>query len=138
MTMFWEPLLGGMLIGLSATILLLINGKVAGISGVLSGLLQPKKKDRAWRILFVLGVMFGGALASSTGFSFPDSFSNANMGVVMLAGLLVGIGTKLGNGCTSGHGICGIGRMSVRSLVATMVFMATAAIVVFVRLHLMV
>ena len=135
MFMYWEPLLGGILIGLSATILMLMNGKVAGISGVLSGILKAQKGDRSWRILFVLGVVGGGVLASSAGFSFPDNFTSANLGIVMLAGLLVGIGTKLGNGCTSGHGICGIGRMSVRSLVATVVFMSAAALVVFVRLH---
>jgi hypothetical protein len=133
----WESLFGGVLLGISATLLLLMNGKIAGISGVLTGLLTPKSKDYSWRLLFFVGMISGGMLgATAFGAHIPTEFA-ASTGMVALAGLLVGIGTKLGNGCTSGHGICGIGRLSVRSIVATCVFMLVAALTVFVRLHLL-
>lgn len=144
----WESLFGGMLLGISATLLLLMNGKIAGISGILSGLLKPERGDFSWRMLFVAGVVVGGvfgALILTHNLTQTDSLalSNSlvgdypsNAGVLAAAGLLVGLGTRLGNGCTSGHGICGIGRLSRRSLVATAVFMLVAALTVFVRLHL--
>lgn len=130
----WESLVGGMLLGLAASLLLLLNGKVAGISGIISGLF---KSDYFWRWMFVIGMVLGGSLGL---FYFqaqiPMRYDSSNL-VLIAAGLLVGIGAKLGNGCTSGHGVCGIGRFSVRSLVATAVFMLTAAITVFLRLHLL-
>ncbi|PJC87435.1 hypothetical protein CSW98_05930 [Vibrio sp. HA2012] len=133
----WGSLFGGVLLGISATVLLLVNGKVAGISGILTGLLTPKSKDYSWRLLFFIGMICGGMLGSKLlGAHIPTEFA-ASSGMVALAGLLVGIGTKLGNGCTSGHGICGIGRLSIRSVVATCVFMLVAALTVFVRLHLL-
>ncbi|MDE1340401.1 YeeE/YedE family protein [Vibrio aestuarianus] len=132
----WESLFGGVLLGISATLMLLFNGKIAGISGVLTGLMTPQTRDFAWRLLFALGMVSGGVLGVLF-FSaeVPQTFTIGS-GMLVLAGLLVGIGTRLGNGCTSGHGICGIGRLSPRSIVATCVFMVVAAMTVFVRLHL--
>lgn len=135
-TVPWESLAGGMLLGVSATILLLINGKIAGISGIMTGLLTPKSNDFSWRLLFAVGMVSGGILAALL---FVDDvvtvYSTSATGLA-LAGLLVGVGTRLGNGCTSGHGICGLGRLSKRSMVATGVFMGVAALTVFVRFHL--
>ena len=133
----WDSLFGGVLLGISATFLLLMNGKIAGISGVLTGLMTPKSKDYSWRLLFFIGMITGGMLGVTWfGADIPAGFTTGT-GVIAMAGLLVGIGTKLGNGCTSGHGICGIGRLSVRSIVATCTFMLVAALTVFVRLHLL-
>ncbi|MUI55456.1 YeeE/YedE family protein [Aliivibrio fischeri] len=137
MTIPWLSLFGGMLLGVSATLLLLLNGKIAGISGVLTGLMTPKKKDYAWRWLFVLGMISGGSAGVYFfGAHVPTEYTISTP-LLIIAGLLVGIGTRLGNGCTSGHGICGIGRLSVRSIVATCVFMLVAGLTVFVRLHLL-
>lgn len=135
-TIPWGSLFGGVLLGISATLLLLMNGKIAGISGILTGLLGPKSGDFSWRLLFFVGMMAGGLLGVHL-FSaeIPSAFA-ADAGTLALAGVLVGVGTKLGNGCTSGHGICGIGRLSLRSIVATCVFMLVAAITVYARLHL--
>ncbi|HCH2709218.1 TPA: YeeE/YedE family protein [Vibrio parahaemolyticus] len=132
----WESLFGGILLGISATILLLINGKIAGISGIMNGIMSPKKGDYSWRLLFAVGMIAGGLISVlMLGVAAPST-ANLSLGMVIAAGLLVGIGTRLGNGCTSGHGICGMGRLSKRSIVATCVFMAVAGLTVFVRLHL--
>ncbi|EGR2430260.1 YeeE/YedE family protein [Vibrio cholerae] len=133
----WDSLIGGMLLGISATLMLLMNGKIAGISGILTGLLTPKSRDFAWRLLFVVGMISGGVIGVKLlGYAVPTDFGVSGI-VLATAGLLVGVGTRLANGCTSGHGICGIGRFSKRSIVATCMFMVVAAITVFVRLHLM-
>jgi uncharacterized membrane protein YedE/YeeE len=122
--------IGGALIGLAASVLLLVEGRVAGISGILGGLIPPGP-DRSWRMLFVAGLLTGGlgiawvhpgAFVSETGRSWP---------MLGLAGLFVGFGTQLGRGCTSGHGVCGLSRGSVRSLVATLTFMGVAGVTVF-------
>ncbi|EGQ7827074.1 YeeE/YedE family protein [Vibrio parahaemolyticus] len=132
----WESLFGGILLGISATILLLVNGKTAGISGIMNGIMSPKKGDYSWRLLFAVGMIAGGLISVlMLGVAVPST-ANLSLGMVIAAGLLVGIGTRLGNGCTSGHGICGMGRLSKRSIVATCVFMAVAGLTVFVRLHL--
>ncbi|ELB2041001.1 YeeE/YedE family protein [Vibrio parahaemolyticus] len=132
----WESLFGGILLGISATILLLVNGKIAGISGIMNGIMSPKKGDYSWRLLFAVGMIAGGLISIlMLGVAVPST-ANLSLGMVIAAGLLVGIGTRLGNGCTSGHGICGMGRLSKRSIVATCVFMAVAGLAVFVRLHL--
>ncbi|MEX3070929.1 YeeE/YedE family protein [Vibrio alginolyticus] len=132
----WESLFGGILLGISATMLLLVNGKIAGISGIMNGIMSPKKADYSWRLLFAVGMVAGGFVSVLLlGVAVPST-ANLSVGLVVAAGLLVGIGTRLGNGCTSGHGICGIGRLSKRSIVATCVFMAVAGLTVFVRLHL--
>ncbi|EGQ7918088.1 YeeE/YedE family protein [Vibrio parahaemolyticus] len=132
----WESLFGGILLGISAIILLLVNGKIAGISGIMNGIMSPKKGDYSWRLLFAVGMIAGGLISVlMLGVAVPST-ANLSLGMVIAAGLLVGIGTRLGNGCTSGHGICGMGRLSKRSIVATCVFMAVAGLTVFVRLHL--
>ncbi|MDW1902406.1 YeeE/YedE family protein [Vibrio sp. Vb1337] len=132
----WESLFGGILLGISATILLLVNGKIAGISGIMNGIMSPKKGDYSWRLLFAVGMIAGGLISVlMLGVAVPST-ANLSLGMVIAAGLLVGIGTRLGNGCTSGHGICGMGRLSKRSIVATCVFIAVAGLTVFVRLHL--
>ncbi|EJG1534580.1 YeeE/YedE family protein [Vibrio parahaemolyticus] len=132
----WESLFGSILLGISATILLLVNGKIAGISGIMNGIMSPKKGDYSWRLLFAVGMIAGGLISVlMLGVAVPST-ANLSLGMVIAAGLLVGIGTRLGNGCTSGHGICGMGRLSKRSIVATCVFMAVAGLTVFVRLHL--
>jgi uncharacterized membrane protein YedE/YeeE len=129
------PLIGGALIGLAAAGLLLFNGRIAGISGIVGGLLQPTRDEAGWRVAFVAGLLAGGAViavASPELLGRPVSQSKA---LLASAGLLVGAGTRLGSGCTSGHGVCGVSRGSVRSLAATATFMASAAAVVFVTRH---
>jgi uncharacterized protein len=133
----WESLAGGMLLGISATLLMLVNGKVAGISGVCTGILLPKYREFPWRVGFALGMVAGGfVIYQFTDIAVPESI-NLPTWQLVIAGLLVGVGTRLGNGCTSGHGICGIGRLSVRSIVATCVFMFVAIVTVFVRFHML-
>ncbi len=122
-----RALAGGALIGLAAAALLLINGRIAGISGIVGGLVPPARGEIAWRLLFVAGLIAGGLLASRLA---PEAFETAlqrSPAVLVLAGILVGFGTRLGSGCTSGHGICGLGRLSTRSLAATLTFVATGA-----------
>jgi uncharacterized protein len=130
---FLAPLLGGMLIGLSATVLLITLGRVAGISGIVSALSEPVAMRANWRLGFVMGLIAVGCLVPSLS-SQAVQFATAPAKIV-IAGLLVGIGTRLGSGCTSGHGVCGLSRFSKRSAVATGVFMATAMIVVAVARH---
>lgn len=132
------PLLGGALIGLSASLLLLANGRVAGISGVVGSLLAPVRGDIAWRVLFFGGLLTGGLLLAwlrPVSFAAPASLSMGGVALLVAAGLLVGVGSRLGNGCTSGHGVCGISRGSARSFAATLTFMATGVLTVFLARH---
>lgn len=132
----WSALLGGALIGLASAAMLLLNGKVAGVSGIVSGLLRPVAGDTAWRALFVVGLLSGGLLLR---WLYPAAFDLSgapSLGLVALAGVLVGVGTRLGNGCTSGHGVCGVSRLAPRSLLATATFMLTGALTVFAMNHL--
>ncbi len=125
-------LLGGMLIGVSASLLLLATGKIAGISGIVGGLINSSNDDRKWRAWFLAGLLSGGVILARL---FPHTLAvevPRSTTALLAAGLLVGFGTRLGSGCTSGHGVCGISRMSPRSLVATVVFMATGAATVLV------
>lgn len=126
---------GGALIGLSASILLLFNGRIAGISGIFAGLLSPQRGDTGWRVAFVAGLLVGGlALFLAAPALFAVTYDRT-LPMVAVAGLLVGLGVRLGAGCTSGHGVCGLSRLSPRSLVATLTFIATGALtVVVVRL----
>ena len=127
-----SALIGGIMIGLSASLLLLFTGRSAGISGILGGLLERPGDDTWWRVSFVAGLMAGGVTLALV---YPQALRMeiTRSGVALcLAGLLVGFGTRLGSGCTSGHGVCGISRFSVRSVVATITFMATGAVAVFV------
>jgi uncharacterized membrane protein YedE/YeeE len=130
-------LVGGVLIGVSSTLLLWWNGRIAGISGIVHGLFVAGASDRAWRLAFVAGLMLGGGLAMRylPGVAAPREGFPA--GALILAGLLVGYGTSLGGGCTSGHGVCGLGRLSLRSLAAVITFMLVAMVVVFVTRHVL-
>jgi len=128
----WNALIGGMLLGLSSALLMLFNGKVAGISGIMSGVIHAKKNDYIWRCLFLIGMVVSAYLVKPFGFSLPD-LTDINLLLVVFGGLCVGFGTRLGNGCTSGHGIVGIGRLSVRSIIATIVFLGAGMIMVYVH-----
>ncbi|WP_158155111.1 YeeE/YedE family protein [Vibrio alginolyticus] len=128
----WMSLLGGIIVGVSAITLMLFTGKTAGISGILNGAVESA--DRVWRIVFLIAMVLGGLFAVYVlGGHVPDQYSGSLI-LVIVAGLLVGVGTRIGNGCTSGHGICGIGRFSIRSVVATCTFMATAMLTVLLVL----
>lgn len=134
----WHALAGGMLIGLSATLLMLLNGRVAGITGILAGLLPPAgAPERAWRAAFLAG-MVASPLVVTGLFHFPITYQTVTspMGM-LLSGAIVGIGVTFGSGCTSGHGICGLSRFSQRSLIATLVFMASTGATVFVVRHVL-
>lgn len=131
----WMSLAGGILIGLSAALFVLFNGRIAGISGILGGLLQWPKGDIAWRTAFLLGLI-GAPLVYSLFAPLPAVRVDAGSVTLVVAGLLVGIGTRYGAGCTSGHGVCGISRLSPRSLVATAAFMAAGFATVFIVRHL--
>ncbi len=120
---------GGALIGLAASLMMLGTGRIAGVSGIFGGLLTPKEGDMGWRVAFVGGLIFAGIVAA---FAAPAAIAapeNRSLWHVAVAGVLVGGGVRLGNGCTSGHGVCGLSRLSQRSLVATLTFMSTGAIV---------
>lgn len=128
-------LAGGALIGLSAVLLLALNGRLAGISGILGGLVFDRTATpRAWRVLFLLGLLIGAVLAAQLPIPLPAA-STLSWLPVTIAGLLVGFGTRLGNGCTSGHGICGLARFSKRSFAATLTFMAFGFLTVFLLRH---
>lgn len=129
-------IIGGMLIGLAAAAFVLVNGRIAGISGILGGLLTPKSGDRAWRIAFLAGLVLAPVLYQLFA-SLPEIEVSAGWPMLVIAGLLVGVGTRYGSGCTSGHGVCGISRLSPRSLVATLLFMAAGFATVFVFRHLL-
>ncbi|MGR5176294.1 YeeE/YedE family protein [Vibrio parahaemolyticus] len=132
----WASLLGGMMLGVSATLLLLFNGKIAGISGIVSKIYKGRKGDTSWRLIFVLGMILGGVVSAKL-LGIQPAEMIVPMPLVLVAGLLVGLGTKLANGCTSGHGICGMGRLSVRSIAATMTFMAVAMVTTYIMLHVL-
>ena len=142
MTLDWNhftplaALVGGALIGLAAALFVLLNGRIAGISGVLGGLLVPTRGDVAWRLAFVLGLV-GAPLVYRLFAVLPTPQIDAGYGTLLLAGLLVGIGTRYGAGCTSGHGVCGLSRLSPRSLVATAAFMVAGFVTVFVVRHVL-
>ena len=126
---------GGALIGLAATLLMLLTGRIAGISGIFGGLLAPGANDRGWRLAFIAGLILAPLASGLAGYPMAPPQLPESWGVIIVAGLLVGFGTRLGSGCTSGHGICGISRRSARSLVATALFVATAMAVVAVSRH---
>ncbi len=131
----WASLAGGMLIGLSAAVFVLFNGRIAGISGILGGLLEWPKGDVAWRVAFLAGLI-GAPLLYGAVLTLPEVRIDADFPTLIIAGLLVGVGTRYGSGCTSGHGVCGLSRMSPRSLVATVAFMLAGFATVFVVRHL--
>ncbi|HTH27507.1 MAG TPA: YeeE/YedE family protein [Sphingobium sp.] len=136
MTTWMIALAGGVLIGLSATLLLWLNGRVAGVSGILNGVLFPNAGDLSWRAMFLLGLIVAAGLYTALVPGAPLPRTDYSRVALVVAGLLVGFGTRMGNGCTSGHGVCGLGRFSMRSLAAVLTFMATAIATTFVVRHL--
>ena len=132
----WRALAGGILIGIAAALFVLLNGRIAGISGVLGGLMAPKKGDIAWRSAFLVGLVSAPVIFALFAAP-PTSRIDAGTEALALAGLLVGIGTRYASGCTSGHGVCGISRLSPRSVVATFAFMGSGFVTVFVLRHLL-
>ncbi len=131
----WAAAAGGVLIGIASAMFILINGRIAGISGVLGGLLKPVRGDISWRIAFIAGLI-GAPVLYALFTQLPAVRIDAGFGALVIAGLLVGVGTRYGSGCTSGHGVCGISRLSPRSLIATAAFMAAGFVTVFVLRHL--
>jgi uncharacterized membrane protein YedE/YeeE len=131
----WTSLAGGLLIGLAASAFVLLNGRIAGISGILGGLLRPARGDIAWRVAFLAGLV-GAPLAYGLFAALPEARIEAGDTALVAAGLLVGLGTRYGSGCTSGHGVCGLSRLSPRSLVATLSFMLAGFVTVYVVRHL--
>lgn len=132
----WASLAGGALIGLATAMFVLLNGRIAGVSGILAGLLRPARGEIAWRVAFVGGLILA-APAYGLLTALPSVRIDAGYGMLVIAGLLVGIGTRYGAGCTSGHGVCGLSRRSPRSLAATAAFMATGFTTVFIVRHLL-
>lgn len=133
----WASLAGGVLLGVASALFILLNGRILGISGILGGLLPPKSGDAGWRITFLLGMAAAPLVftwLAPAGFLQPPRIEASN-GVIVAAGLLVGLGTRYGSGCTSGHGVCGLSRLSPRSLVATLTFMGAGFLMVYVLRH---
>lgn len=131
----WTSLAGGLMIGIATALFLVFNGRIAGISGIVGGLLTPARGDIAWRLAFVGGLVLSPLVFSSIA-PLPQVHIEAGYPVLILAGLLVGIGTRYGSGCTSGHGVCGLSRRSPRSMVATLAFMFAGFVTVYVVRHL--
>ena len=132
----WHAVAGGVAIGFAAAMFVLLNGRIAGISGILGGLLKPARGDIGWRIAFVAGLV-GAPLVYALFAKVPTPEIGASNAALVVAGVLVGIGTRYGSGCTSGHGVCGISRLSPRSLVATAAFMLAGFVTVFVARHVL-
>ncbi len=132
----WSALAGGVLIAIATALFVLLNGRIAGISGIVAGLLKPSRGDLAWRIAFLFGLI-SAPLVYGLYSAPPAAQIDASFGAVLAAGLLVGIGTRYAGGCTSGHGVCGLSRLSPRSLVATLCFMGAGFVTVLVLRHLL-
>ena len=132
-----SALLGGALIGLASVLLMLLTGRIAGISGIFGGALALYGSDRDWRMAFIAGLILAPLLSGLAGYPLPSPLMPDSWALIALAGVLVGFGSRLGGGCTSGHGVCGLARFSPRSLAATIIFMLTAVIVVAVMRHWM-
>jgi len=132
----WSALVGGVLIGLASAVLVLFNGRIAGISGILAGLLEPPSADTRWRLAFTIGLV-AAPLCFALLRAWPSVTITATPLEVIIAGALVGVGTRLGSGCTSGHGVCGLSRLSPRSLVATGTFMGAGFLTVFLARHVL-
>lgn len=138
MTTAFTPVLaaiGGALIGLAVVLTMALLGRIAGISGIIGGLLRPKRGDLGWRATFLIGLAAAPLLHLAVFGNWPAFRLSTPTGVIIVAGLLVGLGTRLGSGCTSGHGVCGMARLSLRSVVATAIFMGTALVTVFLVRH---
>ncbi|WP_373991628.1 YeeE/YedE family protein [Duganella sp. BuS-21] len=141
MTIDWNSftpgasLAGGLLIGLAAALFVVLNGRIAGISGIVGGLIKPRRGDIAWRLAFIAGIVVA-PIIYAIFFDVPEVRIDADSGTLILAGLIVGLGTRFGSGCTSGHGVCGISRLSMRSVLATLIFMLTGFTTVFLMRQL--
>jgi uncharacterized membrane protein YedE/YeeE len=133
----WASLAGGILIGVAAAMLVLLNGRIAGISGIVGGLLTPRRGEVGWRLAFVAGLLLAPLAMILAAGGVPVPRIDAGFGMLVAAGLLVGLGTSYGSGCTSGHGVCGLSRLSPRSLVATAAFMLAGVATVFVARHIL-
>ena len=132
----WSSFLGGCLIGLSAFLFMFISGRVAGCSGILTNTILGVRGQSMWRVMFIVGLVIAPLLTSSSEYTLPEQY-NFDWTILIIAGLLVGIGASMANGCTSGHGICGLGRLSKRSIIATCVFMSSAVITVYISRHML-
>jgi uncharacterized membrane protein YedE/YeeE len=133
----FPALLGGIMLGIAATLYILLHGRILGISGIISGLLSPKPGDVNWRLILVLGIVSAPFWAAFLFGIHTKSVIDADWSAIVVAGLLVGFGANYGSGCTSGHGICGLSRLSPRSLVATSTFMGAGFLIVFVIRHVL-
>jgi len=131
-----SAIIGGLLIGTATAMLLVFNGKICGVSGILGGLFQRDYGDLFWRAAFLAGLITAPALYRAFGGPFPSVQIQSSAGLLIIAGLLVGFGTRFGGGCTSGHGVCGIARGSSRSFIATAIFLTVAVVTVFVTRHM--
>ncbi len=142
MTIDWNAftpfgaLAGGAMIGVAASLLMVLNGRIAGISGIVGGFVRAGAADRLWRVAFVAGILLAPVVALRFG-SAPHITIDASIPTLVIAGFLVGLGTRYGSGCTSGHGVCGLARLSMRSIIATIVFMAAGFIMVYATRHLL-
>lgn len=132
----WSALAGGALIGVAAALFILMNGRIAGITGIIGGLFRPVMHDVGWRIAFTIGLIIA-PIVWLLFAQLPEINIEANEGLLIVAGLIVGFGARYGSGCTSGHGVCGISRLSPRSIVATLAFMGSGFLTVFVMRHLL-
>jgi uncharacterized membrane protein YedE/YeeE len=128
-------LLGGVLIGLASVLLMLLTGRIAGISGILGGCLTLLAGDKVWRLAFIVGLVLAPVASGLLGYPLPTPQMPASWAMIVIAGFLVGFGARLGGGCTSGHGVCGIARLSARSILATVIFVASAIVVVAIMRH---
>ena len=131
----WSAIAGGVLIGIAAALFMLVNGRIAGVSGIIGGLLRPSLPDLGWRVAFIAGLIVAPSLYAAFVY-FPALKIDTGYGMLFVAGLLVGIGTRYAGGCTSGHGVCGLARLSPRSLIATVAFIGAGVATVFVVRHL--
>ncbi len=132
----WTSLAGGVLIGIAAALFVLLNGRIAGISGILGGLLNGRREDASWRAAFIAGLLVAPSLWLLVAPAIQPRI-DASTGMLLVAGLVVGLGTSYGSGCTSGHGVCGLSRLSPRSLVATLVFMGAGFLTVYFARHVL-
>ena len=130
-----SALLGGALIGLASVLLMMLTGRIAGVNGILGGCLTVSAGDWLWRFAFIMGLVLAPVASGLLGYPLPTPRMPASWVMIVIAGLLVGFGARLGGGCTSGHGVCGIARLSARSIVATAIFMASAIVVVAIMRH---
>jgi uncharacterized membrane protein YedE/YeeE len=130
-----SALIGGAMIGCASVLLMLFTGRIAGISGIFGGFLTPTGGDKTWRLAFIAGLIVAPVLGGMVGYPLPMPQMPQSWSLIIIAGLLVGFGTRLGSGCTSGHGICGVARLSIRSVIATAIFMLTAIVVVAIARH---